>query len=276
VVANELESLPLALSLGPPVVFDAHEYSPLEFEDSLRWRVTWGPYVRYLSRTYIPRVAAMSTVSEGIARRYESDSGVECAVIRNVRDVVEIEPSPVGDPIRLLHHGGADASRRLETMIEVMRHLDGPFMLDFVLTGGGRYRQRLERMAADDERIRFLDPVPMAELIEFANGYDVGLYLLDPGAFNRLHALPNKLFEFIQARLAVAIGPSPEMARIVEEWDLGVVSENFSAESVARVLRDLDPARIAQYKQNASAAAVELSAEREMAKFTALVRSVAD
>src|SRR5687768_11649512 len=119
IVANELESLPLALALGRPVLFDAHEYSPLEFEDSLRWRLTWAPYVRYLSRTYVPRVAAMSTVSEGIARRYEADSGVECAVVRNVRDRVEIEPSPVGDPIRLLHHGGADASRRLETMIDV-------------------------------------------------------------------------------------------------------------------------------------------------------------
>ena len=56
----------------------------------------------------------------------------------------------------------------------------------------------------------------MHELPRMANDYDVGLYLLPPTNFNQRYALPNKFFEFIQGRLAIAIGPSPEMAKLVE------------------------------------------------------------
>ena len=55
----------------------------------------------------------------------------------------------------------------------------------------------------------------MHEIVDTIAEYDIGLFILSPINFNYYHALPNKLFEFIQARLAIAVSPSPEMARIV-------------------------------------------------------------
>ena len=45
-----------------------------------------------------------------------------------------------------------------------------------------------------------------------------------PINFNNKLALPNKLFDYVQARLGVLIGPSPEMVHYVEEYDLGEVA----------------------------------------------------
>src|SRR6185437_9948822 len=39
VIANDIPTLPLAVALGRPVVFDAHEYAPDELGEELWWRL---------------------------------------------------------------------------------------------------------------------------------------------------------------------------------------------------------------------------------------------
>ena len=279
IVANEIDALPVALRIGGAcgarVIFDAHEYSPLELEDRLVFRLFFRRYREYLCRTYIPRVDGMMTVCESIAEAYERDTGVRPVVVFNAPDYEELEPVVRGSEdrtIRLVHHGGAHPSRKLENMIEMMRHLDGRFRLDFLLVPGpGGYLDALKRRAAGDERIRFLEPVPMRELPRFLNAYDVGVYILPPNSFNARFALPNKLFEYIQARLAVAVSPSPEMARVVREAGCGVVSRDFTAEAMAEALRSLDREQIEAYKRRSHEAARELSAERSRTTVLELV-----
>jgi hypothetical protein len=89
----------------------------------------------------------------------------------------------------------------------------------------------------------------------------VGLFLLPPVNFNYRFALPNKFFEFIQARLAVAIGPSTEMARIVEEHSLGVIADSFRPDGLANALEQLTDESIRGYKLAADRAARQLNYE---------------
>jgi len=148
-------------------------------------------------------------------------------------------------------------------MIEMMDILDDRFELDLMLVPtDATYFRRLEAMASRRPRTRIVPPVPMQGLPRQLNRYDIGLFLLPPTNFNYRNALPNKFFEFIQARLAVAIGPSPEMARLVRQYGCGVVSERFDPGSLARELGKLDAAGIASMKQRSHAAARELCFEK--------------
>jgi hypothetical protein len=270
ILANDVNTLLLALLLAEhmeaKVIFDAHEYAPLEFEDKLVWRILWKRYNTYLCTTYIPKVAAMITVCQGIAEQYEKDTGVRPVVVTNAPDYVEIEPqirSESEQKIRLIHHGVAIRSRKIEKMIEMMDYLDTRFELDVMLVEADKgCLQELKRFARRNKKIRFLPAVPMQELVTFSNNYDVGLFLLEPTNFNYLHALPNKFFEFIQSRLAVAIGPSPEMARIVQSHDCGVVSSDFSPKTLAHCLMQLDHRKINYYKQQSHNIARLMSAEQ--------------
>ena len=101
----------------------------------------------------------------------------------------------------------------------------------------------------------------MQGLVRMANHYDIGLFLLPPVNFNWRFTLPNKLFEFIQGRLAIAIGPSPEMARVVRKYGLGVVADDFAPETLAAALNALDGSAIGAFKRASHAAADELCAE---------------
>lgn len=266
VIANDNAALPLALALakGKPVLADAHEYSPREFDDKLLWRLLFGRYQDYLCRTYLPRAAAMSTVCQGIADAYRVNYGVTPSVVMNAPAYQALRPSLIeAGKVRMIHHGAAIRSRHLEGIIDVMAHLDDRFSLDLMLVeSDAAYMRALHKRASTDPRIRFVPPVRMEDICAHINPYDVGIYLLPPVNFNHEHALPNKLFEFIQARLAVAIGPSPEMARIVRRHELGVVASSFEPADLARELTRLADEGLAFYKQAAHEAARELCYER--------------
>jgi hypothetical protein len=263
VLVNELAALPIASSLGPPVVLDAHEFAPDELADRIWWHTLIAPYVDWQCRRYLPQVAAMTTVGEAIADAYERSYGVHAAIVTNAPPYVDLRPGSVVEPIRILHHGIAQRGRGLEEMLRMAEFLDDRFTIDFVLAGGSsRFREELMARARDNPRVSFPPPVPMRQIVQMANTYDIGLFLLPPNNLNRRYALPNKFFEFIQARLAVAIGPSPEMAGLVRRYGCGVVAADFTPEALAAELNALDASQIAAFKRASDAAAAELSAER--------------
>lgn len=263
VIANDAAALPIAARLGPPVVFDAHEYAPEQFTDQWWWGKLVAPYVRWQCREYIPQVAAMTTVSPGIADAYAREFGVRATVVTNAPPFAEIEPGPVGDPVRILHHGLAASGRGLEEMLQLAHLLEDRFVIDFVLVESTRgYRDHLVRKAKGNPKVSFPPPVPMRELVSMASRYDIGLFLLPPINLHRMHALPNKLFEFIQGRLAVAIGPSPEMAAVVRRYGCGVVASDYSPRALADQLNALDAGTIAEFKRASHLAAPELNAEK--------------
>jgi len=271
VIANDVEALPWAFALtkSVPVLFDAHEYAPRHFEDRLSWRIFFQGFNTFLCREYIPKVAAMTTVGKGLALEYEKNFGKKPTVITNANWYYDIEPSPVTEKIRMIHHGGSTPSRKLELMIEMMKHLDERFTLDLMLivppsasskTRG--YIDYLKSLAVGDQRIRFLPAIKSSEIVPFINQYDVGVFLLPPVNFNYANTLPNKLFDFIQARLAIAIGPTPEMAEIVNEYEIGVVAENFSPHALAKKLGALNRQQIETIKNNSKRAAEQLNANQ--------------
>lgn len=274
VIVNDALMLPVAFRLPdhPAVVFDAHEHAESQEAESLRWRLVHRPVVRYIQGRYLPRVAGMMSVSPGIARRYEGATGVGSRVVTNAPGLVDLVPRSV-DPqrIRVVHFGVAHPQRRLDLTIEAVGSLDERFSLDLFLVGREDRLEEVRRWAARYPRVRVLPAVAMGDLTRVANGYDVGVHLLPLPIFNHRYALPNKFFEYVQGRLAVAIGPSVEMARIADEWGFGLVADDFTAAALARVIGEAGAQRIWECKQASHRAAQVLNAEANAAIITDLV-----
>jgi hypothetical protein len=264
VVCHDLDLLPLATGIAGSgrLVFDAREYYPRHFEDRLTWRLLYGPMNRRLCRDYLPACDLVLTVSDGLAAEYRRVFGVAPRVVPSLPPFHDLQPSPV-DPgrVRLVHHGWANRSRRIEGMIRMMDHVEPRFALDLILMPmADGYDRFLQREAADRGNVRILPPVPYEQLIPSTNHYDVGVFLCPASTFNLRHALPNKLFEFIQARLAVAIGPSPEMRAVVERHGCGTVAPDFEPRSLAANLNALSAEAIRGMKARAHEAAATLHA----------------
>jgi len=263
VVVHDLLLLPIAVAIAGRyscVLFDAREYYPRQYEDKLWWRLMFQPLNHALCRRYLRRASSVVTVSPGLADEFNREFGVSCHLMPSLPRAHDLAPRPV-DPahIRIVHHGLASPSRQLEVMILLMDHLPETYSLDMLLMPSDpAYLARLQKLCRSRPRIRILPPVPFAELVPFTHGYDIGLFLVPPVSFNLRHALPNKFFEFVQARLMVAIGPSPDMAGFVRSYDLGIVAEDFAPATLAAKIAATSPAEILRYKQNAHAAAAVL------------------
>ena len=267
VVANDARVLALAFAVAgdAPVWADMHEWAPEERTHVLSWRLLVAPFMVHLCRTYLPRAAAVTTVGAEIAELYRREFGVDAAVMRNAAPFADLEPAPVlPGRVRLVHSGGAVHGRSLELMIDAVRALDDRFSLDlYLVPATPGYIDRLRERAAGDPRIVFHDPVPPEALPSTLNRYDVGVFWIPPVHTNARLTLPNKLFDFVQARLAVAIGPTVEMERVVAEYGLGVVSTDFTIEACVASIEGLTGTQIDEFKRRADAAASPLSFEHE-------------
>lgn len=273
ILANDIEALPFAFDIGTPstrIFFDAHEYAPRQFEDRLYWRIFFQRFITNLCSTFVPKVDGMSTINAGMAEAFRKNFNISPVIITNASpfyDLFPIERAKL--PIRLVHHGIFTLSRQPDLMIEMMNRLDSRFTLDLIYLLPGHasrgtleYFQRFRIKAEQTGRIRVLPALKPSELVQTLNeNYDMGIILVPPVNFNYENGLPNKLFECVQARISMAVGPLREIASVVNRYKIGVVSNNFTATGLAEVINNLTLEDINQFKKSTTLAATEMNSE---------------
>ncbi|WP_300267301.1 glycosyltransferase [Microbacterium sp.] len=272
VVANEARALPLAFRIAgtPRIWCDLHEWAPAERTHVLSWRLLVAPFMRWICAEYLPRVDAATTINESIADMYRDDFGVEAEIVRNAIGYrADLAPRPVQeDTVRLVHSGGAVPGRNIEAIIDAVDELGEGYTLDLYLIAsrdGSAYWRGLRQQIANSERTTLHDPVSPEQLPDALNEYDLGVFLLPPLTPNHRHMLPNKFFDFVQARLGLVFGTSVETDRIISSLQLGVVTQGYGAQDIVSAVRALSRADIEQFKKNADAAAEALSSRADIA-----------
>ncbi|MCR4417183.1 MAG: glycosyltransferase [Ignavibacteria bacterium] len=281
IIAHHINLLPLVDSLKNKnkIILDAHEYYTEIYDDSFIWRLLMKPYHKWLAKNYLHKCDLVIAVNESMALRYNSEFNVKTNYITNAVDYEEQIPQPV-DPreIKMIHHGLASRSRRIEMMIEVMQYLDARFTLTLVLLEINKlseiYVNKLKKLASRDKRIKFLKPVEMKDVVKFGNKYDIGLFFMPPTNYNEEYSLANKVFQYIQSRLMLAFSPLPEMKKIVIENNLGIVSDNFEPKNLAQKLNSLTAEEIYRFKMNSHKKARELSSEANKIKFLKIIEEI--
>jgi len=266
VLADDVDTVPIALNHGARVHADLHEYAPKQNTELRRWRWFVAPYMRWLCRRFVRRADSVTTVGQGIADEYARVFGIRAEVVTNAAPYAALEPGEVADggPLRLVHAGAALRNRHLETLVEAAVATRTDVSLDlFLVPNDPGYLAELRALAAGSAHVRLHDALPYAELVRRLNGFDVGVHVLPPVSFNNAWALPNKFFDFVQARLGVVVGPSPEMARLVREHSLGAVTEDFTPEALTVVLDSLTPAQVRAWKHASHTAARNLSSDTQ-------------
>lgn len=277
IMANDFETVPLALSLEAPfgVHADLHEYTPKLRTENKGWMRWISPYYRWMARRYVRRVNSSTTVGAGLARQYGKDFGFTPGVVTNAAPEWPLTPSEPTDRLRLVHSGAGLRNRHLEIMLDAVALSTSKPSLDLYLTPNHpAFIVELRERAARLDNVTVHDPVPYAQLIPTLNAFDVGVFVLPPVNFSYEWALPNKIFDYIQARLGIIVGPSPEMAHIVREHGLGIVTEDFSAQSLADAIDRLAPEQTARYKSASDAIAPTLNSDSEVKVWNCAIASL--
>ncbi len=273
IIVEDLFLLPLAFKIkgNAKIIFDVREYYPKQLELSLFFKIFEQKERYRLCNYFLKSCDYLFTVSEGLAREYKREFDVNMQIFLSVPYRIQNTISQ-NDKIKIVHHGVANWNRKLENMIEIFNMLDDRFTFDFYLTGDKKYIEKLKLIASSNKRIFFNEPIELNKITSTINKFDIGFFYVEPTTFNLLHCLPNKFFEFIQANLMIAIGPSPDMMGLVQKYNCGVVASNFSIKDMANELNKLTPELIQQYKSNSSLAAKDLCFEVESNKLSEIIK----
>lgn len=273
-VANDLDTLPANLLVSrirkASLIFDSHEYftGSAELVDRKWVRGIW----KWIERFCLPRLNNCYTVNQSIAELYREEYGLEFKVVRNlarkytVMNVSRTELDlPENKSILILQGSGININRGAEEAIESMAYLDDVLLL---IIGGGDVYRYLKQLAVDlklEERVRFVDRQPYSVLMKYTAAANLGLSLDKPVGLNYTFSLPNKLFDYIQARIPVLGSNLVEVSKVIHEYKIGDTIENHDPAHIADKIMGMlsDPVRIKKWKTNLERAADELSWEGE-------------
>ena len=268
IIAHHPSSLVLASELSRhkriPFIFNAHEYYPGQFEHKEGWVKNKKPELDYILKKYLPKASTTFCVGQIIGETYIKEFKINDFVfIPNDKPYFNVLPRKTGKPIRIVHHGGAIRGRSIHKSIEMIGFLpEKEYELHLMLMPvDKKYLEELVLLSKKFNNVFFHEPVSFEKIIPFLSTFDIGLYLLPPTNFNNLNCLPNKIYEFIQARLCIVTSPNPEMSTLIKRNGLGLCSEDYTAQSMAATIQSISPLQIDEFKQHVHSKAKELSSE---------------
>jgi glycosyltransferase involved in cell wall biosynthesis len=272
-VANDWPALPLAVRLaeahGSAVIYDSHELATDEMAHLQFWRLLHRPYIAAIERQFIGRAARVVTVSPGIAEILHDAYALDAPplVVRNMPPY-RAPPERSDDPgrVTVLYHGLIVPNRGLEQTVESVAGWRPEFRLLLRGPGSAGYidslRKSAERLGVAD-RVTIEPPVALTELVERAAEADIGIMALPPTSRQNVHALPNKIFEYAMAGLALCVTDLPDMSRPVREFGLGRTIPAVTPQAIAQAINGFDRATLGTCQARAREAARTLNWETE-------------
>ena len=221
------------------------------------------------------------TVNDSIAGFYIAKYNVPVKTIRNLPFAADISLPIVnraewGIPekvkIFLFQGAGINIDRGAEESIDAISLVPDAVL---VFIGGGDVIQKLKDIVYSNglaEKVFFIPKQPLKELIRFTRMADIGLTLDKDNNLNYKYSLPNKLFDYIQAQLPILATDLPEVKKVIEKYDIGLIISSFDSKNISEKMIEIisDENRLVRWKKNLNLAASELCWEKEQFKFLEL------
>ncbi len=281
--ANDLDTLWPAYAVAKqrqiPLIYDSHEY----FTEAAG--LTGRPLPKYvwtqIERRIIPKLPVMITVNEHIAEAYRSKYGVAVRVVRNAPPLQPpVSPKnrtelglPDG-PLVILQGAFMDKDRGVLEAVEAMNYLPNARLL---LVGAGEEWEAAKRIASGREpanQIIVWPKQPYERLRQLTASADVGLSLDKGIHMNYYFSLPNKLFDYIHAGIPVVASPLPEVRAVVNEYEVGVIIDDWSPERIADAVNQVLDKGKASYAERLQIAAERYNWQRETVAIKEVVQKV--
>ena len=246
------------------LVYDSHEYFTEVPELINRPKVQriW----EWLEQKMVPEIKHTYTVCHSIARVYNNKYGTDFKVVRNIPKAGNFKlKQNENQPKIILYQGAVNIGRGLKQAILAMHFIDDAKL---VIAGEGDIKAELEVLVRTENlknKVEFTGRLPIDELIRLTPKADLGLSIEEDLGLNYRFALPNKLFDYIQAQVPVLVTNLPEMSAIVNQYQIGEITSSLEPKILADKIKDAlsNSEKRVLWKKNLQVAAKELTWENE-------------
>ena len=244
IIANDLDTLPASYMASRirrvKLIYDSHEFFTHVPELIQRKQVQkiW----KWIEYRYVRKLKYAVAVNQSIAEIYRRLYKTPFKVVRNVpykrEPCPDINVKEQFEGIKLIiYQGSLNVGRGIELVIETMQYLNNAV---FIIAGTGDIEAELKNLVKEkglSDRVIFKGRLTPRELVPLTCAADIGISLEEDRGLNYRYALPNKLFDYIQARVPVLCSDLPEMSRIVRTYGVGVATDEREPKRVAAIIR---------------------------------------
>jgi glycosyltransferase involved in cell wall biosynthesis len=281
-VSNDLDTLPAVyLASGiknTPLVYDSHEYftEVPELNNRRLVRRIWEK----IESLMLPHIQFSSTVSLPIAEAYKKKYNIHMEVIRNLpfRKTAEAAPEftlQKQSGKTIIYQGALNMGRGLEMAIKAMQYTEN---LHLVIIGRGDLETQLKELVQSlglTTKVTFTGSISPEKLFDYTVQADLGISLEEDLGLNYRFALPNKVFDYIQAGVPVLVSDLPEVKSLVLQYDVGMINNTGTPAELGALFNRIlgDETKIQAWKLNLKKAASELCWENEEQKLIKLYQS---
>ena len=230
----------VSVLIRSPLIYDAHEISTdREGYACFRKLVGW------VEKRLMPRAAASITTTDTRAKFFARAYGVSRPLVLQNRPRYEsVDRSQrIRNELKLqetwpivLYQGGLQQGRGLERLVEAAAQVSNAY---FVFIGGGRIESILKKRAHAlglENRVYFIPTVSLADLPSYTASADIGVQPIENTCLNHFSTDSNKLFEYMMAGLPVVASSLPEIRKLVNEHELGLLVEPGNISELASAI----------------------------------------
>jgi glycosyltransferase involved in cell wall biosynthesis len=261
------------------LLYDSHEYFTEVPELINRPKVK--RFWENLEKRIIPRLPYAITVNESLAKIYSEKYKIPFYSIRNVpyqkavKEKMDVQ-SLFAFPVKhvLIYQGALNIGRGIEKLIRSLKYLDMDVVL--MVVGKGDIENDLKTIAHKErlsDRVMFFGKIPLEELNAYTAAADIGFSLEEHLGNNYFYALPNKLFDYIQAGVPVICSAFPEMEKVVQQYKIGKAIAPCNEKELASIINEVfeNVTLLEEWKTNCIHASQELCWEKEKEKLLKLL-----
>ncbi len=284
VIAMDLFALAAASRIAQrcraPLIYDMREFyfalGPLEGK-GIRQRILTAHerrHVRDVNDILVSGPLDAEVVRETFALRYEP------FVLYNTPPYRDVVSSPLrercgvdDDTCIALYQGVVHHGRGIAPFLRAM-----PAMPDVHLAviGDGPARAELEELATAlgvAARVTWLGAIPYDHLHAFTCGADIGLCIIEPVSMSYEYALPNKLFEYMMARVPSIVTDLPALRAHVGTYPVGeCIARRLLPEDITKGVVHLRRPDVHERMLGACEAILDLSYEQQQCAAVARIR----
>ncbi len=241
--ANDLDALApnyLAAKIsGKPIVYDSHElFTEIpELTHRPRIRKVW----LFIEQLIFPKLKYVITVNKSIADYYQKKYNVVPKVIRNIalklqehKSIsVDVEQIIINKKVLILQGTGINIGRGAEEAVQMMQYLENAVL--FIIGSGDvfPYLKKLAKSLQLENRVYFINKLSYNDLMAYTTKANLGLSLDKGTNLNYEYSLPNKIFDYIQAKTPIFATHRPEVSKIIRKYDVGWLIEEVNPRKMA-------------------------------------------
>ena len=244
---NDLNALPIGFIVkkffkkNVIIVYDAHEYET----ETHGLSGIQQSLARFLEKFFIKYADKIITVSSGIADEYARLYDIQKpALVLNTPHYKKIEKKDLfretfginKEQTIFLYQGSLGKGRGIEILLDTFKVLDPSSVIVFM--GYGQLEEWIKDKAKKHENIYFHEAMHPDILLDYTSSADFGIATIEDSCLSYHYCLPNKMFEYIMAEVPVIVSDLPEMKKIIQENNIGIVAKNNSIDGLKDAILD--------------------------------------